>query len=150
MDFEQFQEHCKTEQRRYIEGERRRMEQAMKAWNAFKSAMQELGLHPLTSIEIENRCDELGRMEARIDADFADGPTMRFSFDQFAKKATDITKWIIINTRTGEAAKLTQLGKIERWTSASEATQFQSKEAARHVCDWLESEGVRNIDFDAI
>jgi len=86
--FEQFQDLCKNEQRRYIEGERSRMVQAMRAWQTYKAAMRELGLHPLSGIEIENRVSELGHMERRIDTDFADGPAMRFSFDQFTKKET--------------------------------------------------------------
>jgi hypothetical protein len=64
---------------------------------------------------------------------------------------TFTTKWVIINTRTGEAAKLNQLGKLEYWTTNEQATQFNTMAAARHVCDWLELHcGMKNIDFDAI
>lgn len=81
MTYPEFVSDCQKRQRQYIKGEFRRMEKARALWLRYTAAMHGLGLHPLTSNEIENRWRELQDMSHRVVETHGDSEAMRAIYE---------------------------------------------------------------------
>lgn len=83
MIYEDFIKGVQGEQRAYIAEELDRMQRAYALWLEYQEAMAELGLHALSSIEINDRQRELQQMLTAVEETHGDSPTMRFAFERF-------------------------------------------------------------------
>lgn len=64
LTYEQFLVESEWKQREYVGEQQDRMRQAETLWRTYERAMHQIGLHPLTRQEIEDRQRELARMES--------------------------------------------------------------------------------------
>lgn len=77
----------KKRQRRYIKGERSRMDEAYRLCRLYEAAMARLDLHPLSATEITDRQRELTGMWDRVEETHGDSEAQRAHYDTFVARS---------------------------------------------------------------